>query len=371
MRIAYTVMGYGRGHAMRTAAVLPAIERGHTVRVFAGRDAHQVLSGEHDSVEIPVIGYQYGDDGRISARLTLARHAARVADLFACGPETRRVWQAMSDFCPDIVISDSETYGHRFARHHGIPRIGFDHVGIMAYCHCRFAEGDRLAGLRDGLGYRAFMGDPDRVLVSSFYPARPRHERVEIVGAILRDGVRRAQPYDGDDLLVYLNKGDHQYTPALDGALRACGETVTIYGTSRRGIQANLHFKAPAQQGFIDDLAAARAVVCTAGNQLLSEAIHLGKAVLAVPEDAVEQRLNARAICDLGVGESVPLHQLSLATLGGFLERRARYARATQAHRGDGLAAAISSIERSLVQLSGRRQDQPGRLARLTGWRTT
>jgi len=367
MRIAYTVMGYGRGHAMRTAAVLPALESAHTVRVFAGRDAHSVLSHHHDSVEIPVIGYQYGDDGRISPRRTMLRNAGPVADLLAAGPQTRRVWNQMADFGPDVVISDSETYGHRFARHYGIPRIGFDHVGIMAYCRCRFAEGDRLAGLRDGLGYRAFMGDPDRVLISSFYPARPRHERVQVVGPILREGVRKALPHDGGGLLVYLNKGDHQYTSALDTALRACGETTVVYGTSRRGSHANLVFKAPSQQGFIDDLAAAHAVVCTAGNQLLSEAIHLGKPVLALPEDAVEQRLNARAICDLGVGESAPLHQLSLATLGGFLERRNHYAQATAAHRRDGLGEAITHLKTAIAQLSMRGQRHPGRLARWIG----
>ncbi|MES1923949.1 glycosyltransferase family protein [Salinisphaera sp. T31B1] len=367
MRIAYTVMGYGRGHAMRTAAVLPALEARHTVRVFAGRDAHDVLAREHDSHEIPVIGYRYGRGGRISAPRTLIANAGRVADLLAAGPETRRVWAALARFQPDLVISDSETYGHRFARHYGIPRIGFDHVGIMAYCHCRFADGDRLAGLRDGLGYRAFMGDPDRVLVSSFYPVRPRHARIRVVGAILRDGVRAAHAYDGRDVLVYLNKGDHQYTAALDSALRGCGESVVVYGTRRRGLSANLHFKAPAGQGFIDDLAAARAVICTAGNQLLSEAIHLGKPVLALPEDAVEQRLNARAIQDMGVGESTPLHRLSAATLTRFLERRHDYARATAAHRQDGLVQAIGHLNRAIAELTAGGRRAPGRLARLTG----
>ncbi|MFC3104029.1 glycosyltransferase family protein [Salinisphaera aquimarina] len=367
MRIAYTVMGYGRGHAMRTAAVLPALEQRHTVRVFAGRDAHEVLATEHDSVEIPVIGYQYGANGRICPRRTLTRNAPVVADLLAAGPRTRAVWQQMADFAPDVVISDSETYGHRFARHHDIPRIGFDHVGIMAYCHCRFAAGDRLAGLRDGLGYRMFMGDPDRVLVSSFYPAAPRRDSVQVVGPILRDPVRQARPSTGDYLLVYLNKGDHQYTAALDTALRACGERTLVYGTSRRGDSSNLCFKAPSQQGFIDDLAGARAVISTAGNQLLSEAIHLGKPVLALPEDAVEQRLNAQAVVDMGVGQSAALHRLSLTVLGDFLEHCPAYAAATAAHRADGLADAIQSLNTSIARLARGRIQQPGRIARLTG----
>ena len=367
MRIAYTVMGYGRGHAMRTAAVLPGLERDHEVRVFAGRDAHDMLARDHDSVEIPVIGYQYGSHGRISSRRTLVRNAPLVADLMAAGPRTRAVWQQMADFAPDIVISDSETYGHRFARHHAIPRIGFDHVGIMAYCHCDFAPGDALAGIRDGLGYRAFMGDPDRVIVSSFYPARPRRDTVQLVGPILREPVRHATPYRGNRVLVYLNKGAHQYTPAVDTALRACGENVIIYGTTHRGTSANLEFKAPSQQGFIDDLAAAKAVVSTAGNQLLSEAIYLGKPVLALPEDAVEQRLNAQAVRTMGVGTSASLHKLSLSCLGEFLENGDAHAAATAAHRSDGLPAAEAALRRHIHALSRTPRPAPGALARLTG----
>jgi uncharacterized protein (TIGR00661 family) len=367
MRIAYTVMGYGRGHAMRSAAVLPALARDHEVRVFAGRDAHEVLARDHDSVEIPVIGYQYGSNGRICPRRTVLRNAPLVADLLAVGPRTRAVWQQMADFAPDIVISDSETYGHRFARHHGVPRIGFDHVGIMAYCHCDFAPGDRLAGIRDGLGYRAFMGDPDRVIVASFYPARPRRDTVQLVGPILREQVRAARAERGDTLLVYLNKGAHQYTAALDTALRACGERVVVYGTPHRGHSANLEFKAPARQGFIDDLAAAKAVVSTAGNQLLSEAIHLGKPVLALPEDAVEQRLNARAVETLGVGVSACLHRFSLSTLGAFLDNGDAHAAATSAHRRDGLDDAIAALRRHIHALARQPRPAPGALARLTG----
>ena len=367
MRIAYAVMGYGRGHAMRTAAVLPTLERSHQVRVFAGRDAHEMLRAEHDSVEIPVIGYQYGPHGRICTRRTLQHNAPRVADLLVAGPHTRAVWQQMADFEPDIVISDSETYGHRFARHYGIPRIGFDHVGIMAYCHCDFAPGDALAGRRDGLGYRAFMGDPDRVIVSSFYPATPSNERVRTVGAILREPVRQARPVRGDTVLVYLNKGAHQYNAAMDAALRACGAPVIVYGTRERGRRDNMLFKAPSQAGFIADLAAARAVVSTAGNQLLSEAIHLGKPVLALPDDAVEQRLNAEAVRRMGVGTRGALHRLTPGVLRTFLAHDQTYAAATQAHRRDGVREAIDLLQDDIATLATGTRSTPGPLAWLTG----
>jgi len=59
MRIAYGVMGYGRGHAMRTGTVLPALMAEHEITVFAGSDAYEVLAPQFPTVRIPTIGYAY------------------------------------------------------------------------------------------------------------------------------------------------------------------------------------------------------------------------------------------------------------------------------------------------------------------------
>lgn len=366
MRIAYGVMGYGRGHAMRTAAVLPELMRDHEVRVFAGRDAYQALHARFPCEGLPLIGYQYDSAGRLSASLTLGRNARLTADLFNHGPVTREVWRRLADFAPDLVISDSETWTHRFARHYGIPRIGFDHVGIMAFCHCDFAPRDWWRGYRDALGYRLFMGEPDRVLVSSFFPAEPRRDGVDVVGPILRDTVRETAPGDGDYLLVYLNKGHHQYTTALDTALRACGERVIVYGTDHRGNDSNLEFRAPANDGFVRDLAGCKGVVSTAGNQLLSEAIYLGKPTLTMPEDVVEQRLNARAIETMGVGMQADLATPTLNRLGQFLERLDEFATNTRPHRRDGLPQARAALRRDIAMLHAGRP-RTSLLSRMVG----
>ena len=119
--------------------------------------------------------------------------------------------------------------------------------------------------------------------------------------------------------------------------------------------------------GFIADLAAAGAVVCTAGNQLLSEAIHLGKPVLALPEDAVEQRLNAEAVRRMGVGTAASLHRLMPGVLRSFLEHADGYAEATHAHRRDGLSEAIDLLHGDIAALSRGTRNSPGPLAWLTG----
>lgn len=367
MRIAYGVMGYGRGHAMRTSAILPDLMRDHEVRVFAGRDAYLALKDRFPCEGLPVIGYQYDTAGRLSAPLTFRRNAGLTADLLTRGPVTREVHRRLDAFAPDIVISDSETWTHRYARAAGIPRIGFDHVGIMAYCKCDFAPEDWLRGPRDALGYRTFMGDPDRVLVSSFYPAPPRMDGVKLVGPILRDSVLAAQPTRGNYLLAYFNKGEHQFTNMLETVLRSCGERIIIYGTPERGISGNLDFRAPANEAFIQDLAGCKGLISTSGNQLLSEAVYLGKPMLTMPEDVVEQRLNARAVVNMGVGVQAQFNRLSLADLGQFLTNLNTYADNTAQHRRDGRDEALRELRGFIADLGQRVRPAPKPIARLMG----
>lgn len=365
MRIAYGVMGYGRGHAMRSAAVLPTLMREHDICVFASHDAYIALKDSFPCQGLPVIGYQYNDRGRLSAPLTLARNVRLTADLLTAGAETREVWRRLEAFAPDLVISDSETWTHRFAQRYGIPRISFDHVGIMAFCHCDFDPEDWLRGTRDALGYRFFMGEPDRVLVSSFYPAPPRRPGVEVVGPILRPMVTTANTERGDYLVAYLNKGAHQYTTALDTTLRACGERVVVYGVPQQHVTAgNLEFKAPSREGFVQDLAGCKGIISTAGNQLLGEAIFLGKPVLTMSEDVVEQRLNARAVTNMGVGMRANLNKLSLNDIGGFLERLDEFAANTKPYRQNGLPQAKTVLQRFIRSLQS---PNPSLSARVIG----
>ncbi len=357
MRIAYGVMGYGRGHAMRTAAVLPALMQQHEVTVFAGGDAYAALTDPASDVRVPVvriptIGYVYGRRGRHSNWLTFSRNFSLMNDLLIGGYGSRLVEEEFTRRGINLVISDSEAWTHRTAQRLGIPRISFDHVGIMAYCRPHFAAADRLRGPRDALGYLYLMGQPERALVSSFYPAPPRRPTTTLVGAILRDDILEAQPQTGEYLLAYFNKGEHQFRAKTERALRDLKQPIIVYGTPRRGVQGNLDFRAPSRGGFVQDLSGCRAVICTAGNQLISEAIYLAKPLLVLPEDAVEQRLNAVAVTALRVGMAGPLERLTTARILEFLEHLEHYRGHMRRQQGDGRVQAIEMLQRYISELS-------------------
>lgn len=351
MRIAYGVMGYGRGHAMRTMSVLPALMKEHEVTVFAGGDAHKVLAPLFPTVRIPTIGYVYHQRGGHSIPKTLLRNVAPVVDLLLHGPGLEQVEREFRERGIQLVISDSEAWTHRAARSLKLPRISFDHVGIIAYCKPHFPPDLWLTGMRDALTYRQLMGEPERILISSFYEAEPRKPGTRIVGPMLRDEVLRVRPEHGDFLLAYFNKGEHQYLPHIDRTLRLLDRPVVVYGTSLRGKSDNLDFRGPSNEWFIHDLARCHAVISTAGNQLIGEAIHFGKPMLAVPEEAFEQRLNAYMIERMGVGMRAHLASLTPSDVDRFLGNYDYYVSNMGRHAHDGRAEAIETLHRFIGEL--------------------
>ena len=356
MRIAYGVMGYGRGHAMRTMAVLPALMAQHEITLFAGGDAYEVLAPRFPTVRIPTIGYEYSRAGTHSPLRTLSRNLAPVGDLLFGGKGMAAMEAEFRRHGIELAISDSEAWTHRTAQRLRLPRLSFDHVGIIAYCKPHFPPDLWAVGMRDAWGYRRLMGVPERILVSSFYPAIPAYPQVRIVGPMLRDEVAAARPRSGDYLLAYFNKGEHQYLPHIDRALRLLDRKVIVYGTRHRGVDENLEFRAPSPTGFVDDLAGCRAVLSTAGNQLIGEAIHLGKPILAMPEPAFEQRLNAHMIERMGVGMRGELMRLTPSDIDRFLGNDSWYRSNMRGHPRNGRDDAVEILLRDIDELAQQRQ---------------
>jgi uncharacterized protein (TIGR00661 family) len=353
MRIAYGVHGYSRGHATRALAVAEALGRRHELRLFAGGDAYDILSSHWPVVRIPSLGFSYRD-GRRSNWQTLRQNMPNLCDLVRGGSGVTTIRESLRTFAPDALISDAEPWTQRAAEQLGLPRITFDHFGILVHCRVRLPWLDWLKGLFDRCAYRWLMRSPERVLVSSFFKAAARHPGVGIVGPIVRQEVSRLRAEAGDHLLVYFNQGSRQLSPRVLEALNGAGAPVLLYGTGLSGTSSNVSFKPPGIAPFLRDLASCRAVLSTAGNQLVGEAMALGKPLLVVPESTVEQRLNAREVVALGIGEQVAMSELDEGVIQRFLTRAESYAERCRAQAHDGRAQAVEILERWLSELAHR-----------------
>jgi uncharacterized protein (TIGR00661 family) len=156
----------------------------------------------------------------------------------------------------------------------------------------------------------------------------------------------------GKHLLAYFNQGKHQLRPAILSALASAGLPVHIYGSDRRGQEGQLSFLPLSNLPFLEDLASCRAVVSTAGNQLIGEAIYLGKPVCVMPEACAEQRLNAAAVERMGIGMQVAAGRFGPDTMATFLAHLDGYASNLSRHVCDGLQQSLDSIEQFLTELA-------------------
>ncbi len=352
MRIAYGIHGFGRGHAMRAMSVLPKLAQRHELLLLAGGDAYNALHREFPVLRIPTLKYHYGRRGKLSNYLNLKRNASMVLDLFLGGPAFQMVEEALADFKPDVVLTDSEGFTHRVAAHMGVPRITFDHFGILVYCRPAMAGFDNVIRSGNAFVYRTLFGEPDRAVVSSFFDAPAVRPGVVVVGPAIREAVRQTPPTRGSHLLAYINKGEHEYTPQIEQALLSLDCPVRLYGTPYRDVRGNIQFKPIANLPFIEDLASSRAVFATTGNQLFGEVTYYGKPAMGMPMACLEQRLNAMQLEVRGVGKWVRRRKVTPTVLHDFFAREEEFGANAQKYKArDGEREALEAIERFAGEL--------------------
>ena len=328
--------GHGRGHASRARAVAQALRaRGH--RVSFAADPAAGLDGAY-----PVPGLRQVIRGN---RARLWATARANLDLTWRSPEIiadAARWLAAVG--AEAVVADHEPFVARAATRLALPVVALSHQLILTETRPRvpLRHVPSWLGTSLGIGVLAPPRPQAAVVPSFFFPPLRRGSRATLVPPILRDDVLAARATDGARVLVYVNEGAGM-APLLDAL---DGTPADVYGLDP-GLDApaSVALRPPSRDGFLAHLAACRAVVCTAGFTLLSEALHLGKPVLALPNRGFfEQAVNALALADLDRGEAVtgPLHK---ARLRAFLGRADRYRRAPAPDGTAGREQAADVIE--------------------------
>ena len=320
----YAVSGEGRGHATRARAVIDELRTEHSVQVYTYGQGAELLApiyrgSDVEVREVPGLRFCYSARGSLDylrtglASLPFLR--ALPAQVAALGRELERA-------APALVITDFEPLVPRAATRLGLPFVSLDHQHfLLAYdlraLPLRLQLYARWLAPWVALYYRGQVHS----IVSSFYTAPlARHCRnVTRVGVLLRRELLRAVPVHGDHLVVYVRR---HVTGSLLHALAACGREVRVYGLGVLPRMGRVSFHAVHPTRFTEDLAGSAALVCTAGNQLVGEALYLRKPVLALPEEGnFEQAINGHFLAQGGMGESLPLPALTADRLAGFLRR--------------------------------------------------
>ncbi|NVB39771.1 glycosyl transferase [Pseudenhygromyxa sp. WMMC2535] len=356
-RIVYALTSQGRGHSSRVTAMAEALEaRGHELLFCAGGGAGQLLAESGRTVvSVPVLRHKMHNN-RIRLWTSLASMGLVTARTHKVIPALVERFRA---FDPQLLITDFESYSVRAARRMGLPLMCFNHQQVLT--HTRYEVPPRYladAALARLVVNMAAPNNAEHVLVSSFfYPPLRDPARSSLVAPILRRAIREIEPQTGEHVLVYHNDptGLHGLLEAMAALPEQRFIAYNFEPPANAAAMPNIQFVAAEVEGFLRDLAAAKAVVCTAGFTLISEALYLGKPLLVMPNEGIfEQTLNALYLERDGLGEAIYHRVPEAADLRAFLGRLDRYTgrRPTQLRCGND--DAVACIEAVLERLGAR-----------------
>jgi uncharacterized protein (TIGR00661 family) len=354
MRILYGVTGEGMGHATRSKVVCEhLVARGHQVKIVVSGRAHGFLSKSFpDVVEIQGLTIRYIDNA-MDRDGSLARNVLAAPQMLYAN--AARYYDDVVHFEPDLVISDFDSFAWFFAKRHGLPIVSIDNQQIIARCKHEKAikDGAKVDYQITKAFVKAKLPGCDHYVVTTFFfpPIKRKfQETTTLVPPILRRSVieARARARHGAHVLVYqTSTSDKTLIPTLNAIE---GARFVVYGLRKNAKQGNCTLKDFSEEGFVDDLADARAVVCNGGLSLIGEAVYLGKPIYSVPvRHQYEQLMNARYLEELGYGLSAETIDADVLHL--FLREHARYAQRVAKHRQEGNELLFETVDKLVKRL--------------------
>jgi uncharacterized protein (TIGR00661 family) len=294
--ILYGVNGEGSGHSTRAREVITHLQqRGHNLHIVSFDRGLRNLSASFPVTEIFGLSLAYVNN-RVRYKRTLARNLIKA-------PRAARSLKDLSHLVDeskiDLVITDFEPLSCHVGHHKNLPVIAIDNQHAITNASVTLPRGFKRDVAAVKLVTHMMTPHADAYLVLSFFPAPVRKRDTFLFPPILRQEVLSATPQAGDYVLVYVTSPAKE----LAALLKNIRCKFVAYGFGMEGQEGNILFKKPSMDGFLNDLAGAKAVVANAGFSLVSEALHLGKPYLAMPvKNQFEQTFNAYYVDKLGYG---------------------------------------------------------------------
>jgi len=335
-KIVYGIQGEGRGHTSRSIQIITQLKKaGHDVLVFGGGDALPLLHYNNiPSIQIPTFRLYTGKKGGINLwKISVKNFSLFWGLIFGIGKKYRQIYQEVLVQNPDFIISDFEPYLLKIANAQRIPVILIDHQHMLLE-----SEIPQLKSVHNraklslfNLFIRILSAKPDRIVASSFFHFPKRRDSQAIfVGPFLSDAVQNATPEERNHITVYLKEPFYlqKILPVIQRLNQIHFEVFSDWSSLKATLTGYRHIKLIHihPEKFISSLATSRGLICTAGNQVIGEAIYLGKPILAFPKlNDIEQKINGMALNLSGFGESIEIDRLSPDAVLNFMAQAEHY----------------------------------------------
>lgn len=351
MNILYGVPGEGLGHATRSKVVIRhLLEQGHEVQVVSSSRAYKLLADNFPGRVHEIKGFHLA-----YKELTVSKSRTAALTLRSAPDNLRLNFQRYRELLAperhfDLVISDFESFSYFFAKTQGLPVISIDNMQVISRTKLDVAIPREERGnfeLARGI-VRAKLPRSRHYLVTTFFHPPVAKPDTTLVPPIIRPEILAQRPTRGQHVLVYQSSTNQRDLVALLQQLPQ--QEFRVYGFNRDEEHGNVRLRPFSEQGFIEDLASARAVVTNGGFSLISEAVYLHKPVCAVPIPAqFEQWLNAAEIEQRGYGRR--FSSITADNLKAFLYDLTPFEQALSQYQQEGNEELFRRLEQVLVQV--------------------
>src|ERR1700720_1439163 len=294
--ILYGVNGEGAGHSTRAKEVLTHLrDRGHRLHVASFDRGLVNLRDQFEVTEIFGFRIAYVNN-RVRYKRTLARSLVMMPQ---AAKSVSRIKKLIESWKIDLVITDFEPLTCHVGHGMGLPVISIDNQHCLTNAVVSYPPQYRRDAAATKLVTRLMSPHADAYLVISFFTAPVKKQNTFLFPPLLREEILKVVVTEGEHILVYVTSP----APLLAKTLSSVRGRFIAYGFGREGEEGNILYKNPSLDGFMRDLASAKAIIANSGFSLVTEALHLGKPYLAIPvEHQFEQIFNAYWLEKAGYG---------------------------------------------------------------------
>jgi len=333
-KILYSLAQDGRGHASRGYEIIRRLaKKNHKIMVLTGGDTYEPLEktlAKMKNVSMHrLLGFQcvYNKKGNINYIKTASKN---IPSFVFAEIIIKKLKKLIDRYKFDFAISDFEPFLPRAAKSKKLNFITIDnqHRLLWEKIKARHIPFKHIPSYIVTLGLVFSIHPLSRkcIITSVFQPElrkkKVRGTEIIVTGPLIRKEIEdlKNQVKKQDFVLVYVK-------PVLEKAvipvLKKVNHKFIMYVSNPRKYKKNknLKYKRHSHTGFAKDMARCKTVISSAGEQLMSEALYLGKPLFLMPEvGTFEQTLNGRSVKNAYVGDYKDITRVKKEHITRFLK---------------------------------------------------
>ncbi len=284
MKILYGIQGTGQGHISRARELLPEMRKYAAVDVLLSGNDGKDKFGKAVTYNMYGISFSYDRRGGISLFKTLCdfRPIRFVSDINNI---------SIRDY--DLVISDYEPISAWSAKRENIPCIGASHQASF------------FSPLVPRPKKKSFITE---AILKHFapvdHPIGFHFKRYDdfLYPPVIRSDIRQLEVSCKNHITVYLPAYHHNFLRTFFEQFNSVEWHIFSPACKRQERYRNIRIYPFSNRSFLKSFSSCRGIISNAGFETCSEAMYLGKKLLAIPiRNQYEQQCNAAALQELGV----------------------------------------------------------------------